>query len=50
MTLIMHKENGYSEYFDIYDNLSDKIYNNLQDYDNFSGFDNKTAHVPHMGD
>ena len=37
-TLIMHKENGYSEYFDIYDNLSNKIYNNLQDYDNFSGF------------
>ena len=37
-TLMMQKENGYSEYFDVYDNLSDKIYNNLQDYDNFPGF------------
>ena len=37
-TLMMQKENGYSEYFDVYDNLSDKIFNSLQDYDNFPGF------------
>ncbi len=37
-TLMMQKENGYSEYFDVYDNLSDKIYNSLQDYDNSPGF------------
>ena len=37
-TLMMQKEKGYSDYFDVYDNLSDRIYNSLQDYDSFPGF------------